>query len=110
MSVTILEITNWGSRWRKFIVFEHKESLGAFRKKLQYLAQKAALDRYSVTSREPLCYDDIIKDIESQLQDLSARYQFLDVGTLIACPPSREISIVLREKLKEELKTEKGKG
>lgn len=101
MPVTILEITNWGSRWGKRIVCEHKESLGAFRKKLQYLAQKATLDRYSVTSGEPFCYDDILRDIEDQLQDLSARYQILDLGALVTSPPSREIGTILREKLKE---------
>lgn len=84
MGITILEITNSGSMWRKLVVFEHEEDLVTFRERLKRAAQEAMDKRVKRYGQVLDCWDDIFADISDQVKEYATdRYQTLDLGELV---------------------------
>ncbi len=89
MAVTIVEIINWGSQWKKVVVFEHKEDLGVFREKIHELAVAAVDKRVKEGTVNPLSFDDIWTDIEKELP--VSRNQVLNLADLLGLSKERTI-------------------
>jgi len=99
MPVTILEITNRGSTYRKLAVYEHEEDLGVFRQLIGRAAVAAVQKRVDEGKANPLCFDDIWADIEDQFP--ACRYQMLEMGKLIGVPAE---SVIMEKLVKPIIK------
>lgn len=90
MAVTILEVTNFGSKYKKVIVFQHDGDLRDFRELLQELAQASFLKHYQ--EGKNTCLDDIWADMQGEIQDKQVcRFQILDLEQLLAYPTEKAL-------------------